>query len=106
MDVKPIFDNFSHCASHKLNLALNATSSVPEFRVMMENVKKLGIFFTYSPKRSVVLRQTLERADPPVSMKKVRILFSVYIGYSCITPNSILLQCDAVVSCYSLLTLS
>lgn len=63
---------YTHCASHRLNLALNATSSVQEFRILMENVKKLGLFFKYSPKRSRVLEGVLKDADPPVSAQKVR----------------------------------
>lgn len=62
---------FTHCCSHRLNLSLNATSTVQEFRVMMENIKKLGIFFKYSPKRSNILQGILEKADPPISVTKV-----------------------------------
>ncbi len=62
---------FIHCCSHRLNLSLNATSTVQEFRVMMENIKKLGIFFKYSPKRSNILKGLLEKADPPISITKV-----------------------------------
>lgn len=62
---------YHHCSSHKLNLALNSTSSVTEFRVMIENVKRLGIFFNYSPKRTHILQTILEKANPPIAKKKV-----------------------------------
>lgn len=62
---------YNHCSSHRLNLALNSTSKVAEFKIMMENIKRLGIFFTYSPKRTRVLEKILSEAEPPVSQKKV-----------------------------------
>ena len=65
---------FVHCCSHRLNLSLNATSAVPEFRILMENVKQLGIFFKYSPKRTHILKTELDKADPPISQEKVHII--------------------------------
>ena len=62
---------YHHCSSHRLNLALNSTPSVTEFWVMMANVKKLGIFLAYSPKRAGYLQKILEKADPLVCHKKV-----------------------------------
>lgn len=63
---------FTHCASHRLNLSLNATSQVPEFRIMMDNVRKIGVFFKGSPKRTKVMEKLLKAADPPVPLQKVR----------------------------------
>lgn len=76
---------FTHCASHRLNLALNATSKVSEFRVMMDNVRKIGVFFKNSPKRTKVMERTLAAATPPVAVKKVDSLEQVPIhGHSAI----------------------
>lgn len=69
--LQPLADYY-HCSSHRLNLALNATSKVQEFRILMENIKKLGIFYKYSPKRSGNLSDKLANANPKVSVTKVR----------------------------------
>lgn len=73
---------YHHCSSHRLNLALNATSQVTEFRVMLENVKRLGIFFGYSPKRCNVLRMVLEKAEPPIIKTKVCLLVIILRIYT------------------------
>ena len=62
---------FLHCGSHRLNLALNSTSKIQEFRIMMENVKQLGIFYKYSSKRTHHLSAELSQADPPIAVQKV-----------------------------------
>lgn len=64
---------FTHCASHRLNLALNSTNKVQEFRVLMGNIKRLGLFFKYSPKRTKVLGDLLKQADPPIAVTKVNL---------------------------------
>lgn len=69
-NLQPLAEYF-HCSSHRLNLALNGTSAVPEFRILMENIKSLGIFFKYSPKRSNVFRSQL---PAHIRIKKVRLL--------------------------------
>lgn len=48
--IQPLAE-YHHCSSHKLNLALNITSNIQEFRLLVENIKALGIFFKYSPQR-------------------------------------------------------
>ena len=62
---------YHHCSSHRLNLALNDTAKVSEFRVMMENIKALGIFFKYSSKRQDVLMKLL---PSEVTVRKVKLL--------------------------------
>ena len=42
---------YLHCASHELNLALTHASKVPEIYNMVCDLKSVGIFFKYSPKR-------------------------------------------------------
>lgn len=62
---------FHHCSSHCLNLALNKTSQIMEFKVLIENTKALGIFFKYSPKRQHALREILPNE---MKVKKVKML--------------------------------
>ena len=69
-NIQPLAE-YHHCSSHRLNLALNDTAKVSEFRVMMENIKALGIFFKYSPKRQNVLKKLL---PSEVTVKKVKLL--------------------------------
>lgn len=42
---------YVHCCSHDLNLVLCKSAHVPVIRCMMEDLKKLGLFFVNSPKR-------------------------------------------------------
>lgn len=60
---------YFHCASHKLNLALNSSTKITEFRIMFENIKRLGIFYKYSPKRTNNLKGIL--ASTPTTRTKV-----------------------------------
>lgn len=64
---------FTHGASHRLNLALNYTNQVQEFRILMGNMKRLGLFYKYSAKRPKVLGDLLKETDPPgpVTVTKV-----------------------------------
>ena len=68
--LQPLADYF-HCASHKLNLALNSTVKINEFRVMIENVKRLGLFFHYSPKRKNKFVHVLEEENPQITIRKL-----------------------------------
>ena len=68
--LEPLADYY-HCASHKLNLALNATSKIMEYRVLMSHITKLGIFMKYSLKWQTVFQWTL--IDAGVKVKKVRL---------------------------------
>ena len=42
---------YYHCSSHQLNLALTKACSVQPVQCMLADLKALGIFFKYSPKR-------------------------------------------------------
>lgn len=79
--IQPLAD-FYHCASHKLNLSLNSTSKVPEFRILMENITKLGLFLKYSPKRQLVVEKEVLKAHPPLSVTKVNQLLINVNGYN------------------------
>lgn len=61
---------YFHCASHKLNLALNSTTKVDEFRIMFQKLKSLGGFYHNSPKRTTNLTKVLE-CQPSVTVTKV-----------------------------------
>lgn len=41
--IQPLADYY-HCTSHKLDLALNGTSTVMEYRVLMSRITKMRIF--------------------------------------------------------------
>lgn len=69
-NINPLAE-YHHCQSHRLNLALNGTSKITEFAILMENLKQLGIFFKYSPKRQHILRQLLPE---DVRVRKVKLL--------------------------------
>ena len=66
--------HYFHCASHRLNLTLNATSKIQAFRILIENVKQLGIFFKYSPKRQGILKSILAQRSDQSGPTKVHIL--------------------------------
>lgn len=66
--------NYFHCASHTLNLALNSTCDVQEFKVMMADVKALGIFFKYSPARTAVLKSVIESSNLDTRVTKVSLI--------------------------------
>ena len=58
---------FSHCASHRLNLVIIASCSVPEVRNFMNCLQKLTFFFGYSPKRKEILKEHMKKGDPTLS---------------------------------------
>ena len=51
---------YIHCASHDLNLALGKCWNVKEIHAMLDVLKKLGLFFKYSPKRTRRLEQEID----------------------------------------------
>lgn len=65
--------DYYHCASHRLNLALNSTTKCSEFRVMLQNVKQLGIFYRYSPKRRNNLSLVLQKVTPAIRISTVSV---------------------------------
>ena len=69
---------YFHCASHQLNLALNHSCQQKEVHIMLENLKAVGLFFQYSPKRQRQLEEEITdlnegRADP-LKIRKVKTL--------------------------------
>ena len=70
--LEPLAEYF-HCASHKLNLCLNSTTKLQEFRIKVDNVKQLGIFYHFSPKTTGNLKELLKK-DASIQVTKVIIL--------------------------------
>lgn len=54
---------YFHCASHDFNLVLCKACKVPTIHCMLENLKALGVFFKYSPKRTRRLEQSIDRVN-------------------------------------------
>ena len=51
---------YYHCASHELNLALSHSCQQKEIHILMENPKKVGLFFQFSPKRERELEASVK----------------------------------------------
>mgnify|MGYP000751363744 FL=1 len=51
---------YFYCSSHDLNLALCKSCNVKEVHLMLDTIKKIGIFFKYSPKRSRRLEAVID----------------------------------------------
>lgn len=54
---------YYHCSSHQLNLALSNACTVPEVQRMVSTMKKLGVFFKYSPKKQRQLKNAVEEIN-------------------------------------------
>ena len=54
---------YFHCSSHKLNLVLSKASSVSSIHCMLSDLKSLGIFFKYSPKRQRHLETSVDELN-------------------------------------------
>ena len=54
------FAKYYHCANHQLNLALSRSSSVREIHCMLCDLKALGVFFKFSPKRQKALEEAIK----------------------------------------------
>ena len=63
---------YSHCSSHKLNLAVVHSCAIPEIRNSSEVMGKLARFFSYSPKREHFLLQLIEKECPERKKKKLK----------------------------------
>ncbi|XP_028409249.1 52 kDa repressor of the inhibitor of the protein kinase-like [Dendronephthya gigantea] len=51
---------YVHCGSHILNLCIASSCSLPVIRDMMDNVRAVSDFFNNSPKRTLVLQESLK----------------------------------------------
>ena len=51
---------YHYCSSHDLSLVLCKSCTISEIHIMLDTLKNLGIFFTYSPKRSERLEKAVE----------------------------------------------
>ena len=54
---------YFHCSSHKLNLVLSKASSVSSIHCILSDLKSLGIFFKYSPKRQRHLETSVDELN-------------------------------------------
>lgn len=57
---------YHYCSSHDLNLVLCKSCQVKEIHIMLDGLKRLGIFYKYSPKRT----RRLERAIHEVNAQR------------------------------------
>ena len=55
---------YYHCCSHKLNLALTKSCNVSEVHCMLSDLKAVGLFFKYSPKRQRTWSRVLNKKTP------------------------------------------
>ena len=60
---------YFHCTSHQLNLALSKACTVPEIHRMVECLKKLGIFFKYSPKKQRALEKSISHTNDRLKLE-------------------------------------
>ena len=51
---------YFHCASHHLNLALRKACDINDIQCMLNVIKTVGILFTYSPKKQMLLEECVE----------------------------------------------
>ena len=62
---------YFHCSNHDLNLALCHTcNDVPEIRNMLSSMTELGLFFKYSPKRTMLLESIIDEENKKSDRKK------------------------------------
>jgi hypothetical protein len=73
---------YFHCASHQLNLALTKACSLKPIQCMLSDMKSLGIFFKYSPKRqrcletctAIVNHERQQNNKPEIPKLKLKLL--------------------------------
>ncbi|XP_062512637.1 52 kDa repressor of the inhibitor of the protein kinase-like [Corticium candelabrum] len=73
---------YYHCCSHQLNLALTKSCNVSEVHCMLSDLKAVGLFFKYSPKRQRTLEQSVEQentkrtsaGEKPIRAQKLKLL--------------------------------
>ena len=54
---------YHYCSSHDLNLAISKSCQLKEVQICLDALKKLGIFFKYSPKRSRRLEMAVDEVN-------------------------------------------
>ena len=62
---------YTHCASHRLNLCVAASSNLQNVRNMMDNVRVISDFFNNSPKRQQLLEQMIKEHLPKEAHHKL-----------------------------------
>lgn len=62
---------YTHCASHRLNLAVVQACQVPQIRNVMGTIKEAAMFFNFSPKRQKVLEDKIDEVAPPTKAQKL-----------------------------------
>ena len=74
--------HYYHCSSHQLNLALTKSCAAREIQCMISDLKSVGLFFKYSPKRQRAMEVSIsaenskrsEADQPPIRAEKVKML--------------------------------
>ena len=61
---------YTHCAGHCLNLVIPLAFALTPVRNMIDKVKEVCIFFSYSPKRNGLLHAIIQDQYPENSRKK------------------------------------
>lgn len=69
---------YHYCSCHDLNLAISKSCSLKEVQICLDTLKKLGIFFKYSPKRTRRLEKAVdevndERTENKIDKKKFKV---------------------------------
>lgn len=52
--------HYYHCGSHQLNLALTKSCQIRNVQCMLSDLKAIGLFFKFSPKRQRCLEQSIQ----------------------------------------------
>ena len=63
--------NYTHCASHKLNLCVAASCSLQSVKNMMDHVRIISDFFNNSPKRQQLLESMIKEHSPQQGHQKL-----------------------------------
>ncbi|XP_065665682.1 52 kDa repressor of the inhibitor of the protein kinase-like [Hydra vulgaris] len=63
---------FSHCYSHRLNLAICASCNVQSIRSFLAYVKEVSYFFNLSPTREQKLEEHIDKITPLAFKKKLK----------------------------------
>ena len=64
---------YTHCASHRLNLAVVSACKIQSFRDTESYLGEIARFFKFSPKRQRLLDRAIEIACAEVNQKKVKL---------------------------------
>ena len=63
---------YTHCHSHRLNLVLAASCSIQYVRNVLDQIKELSFFFSFSEPRQKMLDLSIENHAPDCLKKKLK----------------------------------